>query len=432
MGQHAEMLLRLGKNPAVAGDFEVLFAIDVFKAHITALHAARAASFDLPLRVTTVSSFGLVRERVYVSSAALAASLATFLLEDDMLRHVVADVRGDARGKLTLTSHAHLAWHALHGRLPCSICGAFLKGPKGIRVHQMIQHGLHFASAQEEALASDWQLVVYVPSSASWTSSAPASPTKVVGPMAKIDDTGILAAYAGDLPALEALVRSGTWNPERQDHNGCNALVWAAGAGQLAVCRYLVDSCRLDAAVLQGKRGMRRNALHWAARNGHIHVCHWLVHDLHVPVDAPTADGTTAFHYAVWNQQLAMCTWLVTDGGCDVHRLNSYGCNASQWSCMTGSVPMMEFLASHGLDFTLLNHNGHSALHKAAIKGHVAASRWLLTYGGLGLRHMQEDSDGFTPMSFAVENGHVELGVYLRETFERWSTEDVKGPERNG
>ena len=80
----------------------------------------------------------------------------------------------------------------------------------------------------------------------------------------------------------------------------------------------------------------------------------------------------------------------------------------------------MEYFKSVGLDFTILNENGHSALHKAAIKGNYNACVWLVKPNdlggpGLGLEHMQPDSDGFTPALFASSNGHAELGKFLSD-----------------
>ncbi|RHY28668.1 hypothetical protein DYB32_005795 [Aphanomyces invadans] len=253
------------KRPASSGDLELPFAIDVFKAHITSLHQRGAACKDAPLSVTTVSTYGLTRVRTYASSTSLGHEMATFLMEDDELRAVVADIRVCGNGVLTFTSHRHLEWHATHGRLPCSMCGKFFKGPKGIRVHQMLHHGSSFASAQGEALATDLQIVVYtaplvVPSRDSASSTSP-SPTShppvpsVPAPIARISNPGILAAQGGHLSTLKQLVEQRGWNPLSEDHNGCNALVWAAGAGHVDICEYLVTTCGLDARALQGKRG---------------------------------------------------------------------------------------------------------------------------------------------------------------------------------
>jgi hypothetical protein len=50
------------------------------------------------------------------------------------------------------------------------------------------------------------------------------------------------------------------------------------------------------------------------------------------------------------------------EAGADFRSLNSYGCNAAQWAAQTDDLAMCAWLQSVGLDLTLLNHNGHSAL----------------------------------------------------------------------
>ena len=107
--------------------------------------------------------------------------------------------------------------------------------------------------------------------------------------------------------------------------------------------------------------------MHWAARNGRLEVCKWLV-EQGCAADLPTHDGTTPLHWAVWQGQLAVCKYLVDGGLADVHARNSYGCNAVQWgaqSDVSENSDMCRWLQSVGLDLTLLNHNGHSAVHKA-------------------------------------------------------------------
>ncbi|ETV89512.1 hypothetical protein H257_00765 [Aphanomyces astaci] len=90
---------------------------------------------------------------------------------------------------------------------------------------------------------------------------------------------------------------------------------------------------------------------------------------------------------------------------------------------MTGSVDILRFLVENGLDCTILNRNGHSALHKAAMKGHEDVCMWLLLAtseggGGLQRKHMQADDEGFTPMTFASANGHSRLGLRLQAAYD--------------
>ena len=75
---------------------------------------------------------------------------------------------------------------------------------------------------------------------------------------------------------------------------------------------------------------------------------------------------------------------------------------------------MCDYLKRIGLDVRLLNHNGHSALHKAAVKGQQGACQWLLDDGGLGLEHMAPDSDGNTPAEMARLEGFADLAAWLQ------------------
>ena len=110
-------------------------------------------------------------------------------------------------------------------------------------------------------------------------------------------------------------------------------------------------------------------------------------------------------------------SWLVRDAKCDVHATNAFGCNASQWAAQraTGSVEMCAYLRDVGVDLTVANRNGHSAVHKAAVKGNRDACEWLLARGGLGLPHLRADGDGNTPGEMARLEGHEALAAWLAE-----------------
>ena len=159
-----------------------------------------------------------------------------------------------------------------------------------------------------------------------------------------------------------------------------------------------------------------RTALHWAARYGHLSVCQWLVRH-GADVDAQMADGTPPLHWAVWQGRLAVCKWLVDDAGANLHALNTFGCNAFQWAAQSPStyaVDVCRWLRGCGLNAAVLNCNGHSAVHKAAIKGNRAVCEWLLSAeGGLSTAHLLADRDGNTPASMARAEGFVELADWL-------------------
>ena len=69
------------------------------------------------------------------------------------------------------------------------------------------------------------------------------------------------------------------------------------------------------------------------------------------------------------------------------------------------------------LDVALLNHNGHSAVHKAAVKGRRDVCEWLLSSAGgrLGAAHLGADGDGNTPALMARLEGFDALAGWLDE-----------------
>ena len=192
-----------------------------------------------------------------------------------------------------------------------------------------------------------------------------------------------------------------------------------------------------------GKYKKIRHALHWAARNGHIPICDWLINEKNVDVNIEADDGTVPLHFAVWTNNFEMVKWLVEKACCDLHKLNSYGCNASQWGALNGDVEMLILLQSYGLNLGILNLNGHSAIHKAAVNGRLKACQWLLTPreseveasqqnidksnydnhtslpsggGGLNMKfHMQADRSGNTPAMIALNNGHDDTANWLNQ-----------------
>jgi len=280
------------------------------------------------------------------------------------------------------------------------------------------------------------------------------------------------------------------WDPvlsSAVDKNGSCALHWAAGGGSLEICEYLVEVLGEDPRRRQASDG--RTAMHWAARNAQLEVCAWLFEKHAVSVNDPTNDGTTPFMWCVWggggveesddeeffggeeedeervlpvdegehepldstlpantetkkapravreNQppkqpklgsRALTLSWLTTVAKADVHALNVFGCNASQWAAQRGknAVAMCRYLQKIGTDLRLKNRNGHSALHKAAVKGNFGCCVWLLSHGNLTGTHLAPDGDGNTPGEMARLEGFSELARWLNQEAKRLSLSD--------
>ena len=107
--------------------------------------------------------------------------------------------------------------------------------------------------------------------------------------------------------------------------------------------------------------------------------------------------------------------------GCDINSLNQFGCNALLWCSQGAATPeIFSWLHSAGADFTLVNDNGHSALHKAAQRGNASTCKWLVDMylhksesGVDGFLLIGPDAEGACPSDLCGMNGHENLAKWL-------------------
>jgi ankyrin repeat protein len=400
------------------------------------------------LEITTRSDvLGLTTRSRYASPADIARHLVD-TMPTDKVSAFLADIR-IREHCLVFTTHRHMLVQRKRNLLPCTTCGLFYKGERGIRDHMLVKHRFTYEQSKSAATESRRALVPYwrtgTETDAHWIASLEEEAQLLSAASNQLKHRalppGVEAARDGNVVLLTQLYQDKQFNPNKdQDRHGSTALMWACGNGHLKTCQYLVQTCGMDPSSSQSKHRSKRTPLHWSARNGHLHVCQWLVNDCHVHPDARTADGTSAFHYAVMFGQLPVCRWLHTLNTNIAHGINSYGCNAVQWGALSGSIAMCEaLLQEFHLDFTLLNHNGHSVFHKAAVKGHFNVCCWLLKVGRSGMFDpssdgegegeggggggggggfvlaslFQKDKGGCAPSEMARLEGHVELAEML-------------------
>jgi hypothetical protein len=145
-----------------------------------------------------------------------------------------------------------------------------------------------------------------------------------------------------------------------------------------------------------------------------LFVVQYLVSSCNVDINATTSDGTTAFCWASWQGHLDIMKFL-HNNGCDIHSTNSFGCNSVLWSAQgAGSCEIMSWLFEVGLDFTLINSNGHGALHKAAQRGAKDIVLWLVNTilcnkSSIAWDMIKPDTEGHCPSDLAQMEQHEQL-----------------------
>ena len=320
-------------------------------------------------------------------------------------------------------SVAHRSLTVSGGKVQCPICGDMCAVGRGMRQHlqserhclvgEPLRVALH-AAAAAAAAAAPYRGATGADADAPGRSrSSQRHATVDDGGL----DLGLLAARDGDLVALRAVVADGDsdWDAcTAVDRNGSCALHYAAGGGHTVLCAFLIDELGADVnvRVTTGRRD-GRSALHWACRNGHCDTAQWLV--AHGAEMRGTNDGTTPFHWAAWQGRRAVCEWIIAEYGVERARAtNAFGCNAFHWAALQNDVATCVFLHRLGVDATVLNHQGHSAVHKAAWRGAADVARWLRHSARLpASAFAQPDARGYRPSDIARLAQHDQLAAWL-------------------
>ena len=241
-----------------------------------------------------------------------------------------------------------------------------------------------------------------------------------------VDTGGIASCAHGDLSAARAL-RAGGWDPASVvDKHGNTPLMWAAGAGHLDVVRWLIEEQSVD---VEDRNKQGRSALMWAAKNGQLAVVRWMLEDAPLPrasASAQMKDGSRAWDWAIYGGDLPTLHFLAAHPEVDIHGLNYFGCGAAFWAAASGNVATCTWLLSQGIDFSLINDAGHTAVHKAAWKGHKTCLTWMILSEdgpGLGYQLHMLAADGRTPEDKARVNGHTAVANWLQSLQARFPSQ---------
>lgn len=268
---------------------------------------------------------------------------------------------------------------ACAGWVRCPLCSnqrSFNRGA-GLRQHLMTVH-------QQEAVGENWlekmaQLAdsqgIYPTrgGSAMRTATSRVHGSDVQSQGANLILPGLVAARDGDVSTLQQLLLQG-WRPlgpGQQDRHGSSAVDWAAGNGHLECVKLILPYT--DGRQLCRRDG--RGPLHWACRHGRLDMARFLL-SLGA-VEQRAADGTTPLMLACFGGHTEVADYLLS-ARADLAAQNSYDCDAGHFAGLGGSVAACEFLLEKGLSLTRPQSSGHTALHKAAERGHLPLAKWLV------------------------------------------------------
>ena len=259
---------------------------------------------DLLCQNSKPSSFSLTIENGQISKTR----------QDEYQLSSLFHVQATESGILCITTEERSKQLQNAGRFPCPYCVTWCKGMKGLWWHQQQNHNIQHNLATSTAIANTYAataslaIVVYNPDInkkgyqqqqkskdaslqefASTNQSHPSNSDMAPG-TSNVGECMFELVKRGDLEGFRTLVEDEENRKGRlvmqeivssiRDGNGSTLLLWAAGGGQLELCRYLIEICNCNPREGQlGKRSFRgRTALHWAARNGHYDVVKYLIH----------------------------------------------------------------------------------------------------------------------------------------------------------
>lgn len=200
------------------------------------------------------------------------------------------------------------------------------------------------------------------------------------------------AAAEGDIETLQRMVDDQINNDvqdllDTKDKHLSTAGHWAAGGGHLECLKFLMEMRRKHCNTNHKKTKLRRRdgktSLHYACRNGHLDCIKYLLGNSNFTVDEPSGEKTTPFHMACFGGHLNVVKYLASQGA-NVHAMNEWGCDASQFVGMTISKSVSDvrslchFLKYKlGINFARTQYQGHTILHKAAQKCNRHVIQWL-------------------------------------------------------
>ncbi|KAI8815324.1 hypothetical protein BJ742DRAFT_12257 [Cladochytrium replicatum] len=199
------------------------------------------------------------------------------------------------------------------------------------------------------------------------------------------------SAYGGYSQCCSHLIRSGA-NISAMDKRGHTPIFRAIVGGWLEpTIALLVEGCEVNLADMDG-----RHPLHWAASAGFLEHVKVLI-NFGAEINAPDNKGTTPIHEAAFQ----------------------------------GHSEVVSQLIRCGADINARDNQGFCTLHWGAINGHIEVCRILVSNGAFV--NQMEQVERCTPLSLALENGHVacahffqNVGGLTSDELRKWAAQRIQ------
>ncbi|XP_043116979.1 inversin isoform X2 [Puntigrus tetrazona] len=207
-----------------------------------------------------------------------------------------------------------------------------------------------------------------------------------------------------------------------QDYEGRTPLHFAVADGNEAVVEVLTS---YEGCSVTAYDNLFRTPLHWAALLGHAKIVHLLLERNKSGMIPSDSQGATPLHYgAQSNYADTVAVFLKHPSVRDEPDLE--GRTAFMWAAGKGSDDVIKIMLDlkKDLDINMTDKYGGTALHAAALSGHVSTARLLLEQGAMvdPLDVMKH-----TPLFRACEMGHRDVILTLIKGGARVDLVDIDG-----
>ena len=237
--------------------------------------------------------------------------------------------------------------------------------------------------------------------------------------MCSSDLTPLLAAaLAGNLPALELLLKAGG-SLSRKTKKGDTAVHLAAGAKTLDALRFLVETKK---QWTDARNQLGQTALHLAAAAGAVDAAIYLV-SKKSQVDGKDKEGRTPLHVASSRGHLTMVKALLEKkafiDGADFRKRTPL-----HLTIMGGKSEVAGHLVAAGASTKVTDQEGFAALHHAIIQGDESLATQIIEKSG---KIEVPTKDGWTPLHLAAFRGQEKMVRLLLERGANVKAKDRKG-----